>query len=91
MAVVRPTSSVQQLPACSRESKAALLALYDATGGPSWAYAHGWSANASSDPCLDAWTGVTCDKGVVFALCVREPRVHARVFVGTCVRARSTS
>lgn len=39
--------------------KAALVALFESAGGAGWLNAKGWR-NASSDPCRDAWHGVTC-------------------------------
>jgi hypothetical protein len=41
--------------------RAALVALYSATNGPSWNNVPGWANHLSgSDPCNDAWLGVTC-------------------------------
>jgi hypothetical protein len=48
---------------CSRERRCAALALfYDATGGPTWINATGWSGGLASG-CRDvcAWMGVACD------------------------------
>lgn len=54
-----PTSSARLAPA---GEKAALLILYNATGGCTgcWKNDTGW-ADPASDPCRDAWHGVQCD------------------------------
>ena len=39
--------------------KAALVALYQATGGSGWTHQTGWST-PTSDPCTSSWYGVTC-------------------------------
>ena len=42
--------------------RAALVDFYNATNGPSWSTATGWSSysNPSNDPCLNSWAGIAC-------------------------------
>ena len=54
--------------------RAALVELYNATGGPSWLLRAGWADSVPSDPCQDSWTGVTCNASDVVYV-VRRGRV----------------
>ncbi len=67
--------------------RAALLTLYDATGGPSWRVNVGWRDGAvnTKDPCQDRWQGVTCDESFSRLTYVRDPGV------GSCAPARFPS
>ena len=49
--------TVQPLIAADKQ---ALVDLYSSTNGSAWTGVSGWS-NQSSDPCIDGWTGVTCN------------------------------
>jgi hypothetical protein len=66
-------------PALPLSQKERLLHLYSSCGGARWYAAKGWRQPAS-DPCVDAWEGVTCKDGAVLGLdlaannvsCLRE-------------------
>ena len=44
------------------EQTNSLMALYNAASGPLWTNQHNWGSASYSDPCADAWYGVTCDR-----------------------------
>ena len=55
--MVRPTSVVEFVPDEAQGDRAALIAFYNATGGPNWKDNTNWC----SDEPLDTWHGVTTD------------------------------
>lgn len=63
-AVVRSLAAlgVQAAAVATTEAvqRAALVELYQATGGSSWTISTGWG---SGDPCDAAWSGVSCNGG----------------------------
>lgn len=45
---------------CRPNQRGALTALFRATSGHNWF--SGWDTSPTSDPCLDEWYGITCDR-----------------------------
>ena len=50
------------VPPVASSERAALVDFYRATTQTAWVVASGWSgyANASNDPCVSTWYGITC-------------------------------
>jgi hypothetical protein len=71
----------------SASERLGLVALYNATGGPSWASVPGWQDvyNAEVDPCApSAWSGLTCATGPDRIMCVC--RVGGSFLAWVCTR-----
>ena len=45
---------------CQPNQRGSLTALFRATSGHNWF--NGWDTSPTSDPCLDEWYGITCDR-----------------------------
>ena len=61
VSLVAPLASATVDPA----QRQALVDVYNATSGSTWARTTGWASypNSSNDPCANSWYGVACDAG----------------------------
>ena len=57
----RPFGGRRKAPRqCALEQRNTLVSLFDNANGANWAVT--WDISANSDPCLDEWYGVQCDR-----------------------------